>query len=341
MYIIKHPFRVVASLLGLFAMNACSREAALPEPFAPQRPAHFPVPVYQATANPYTREGIALGKALFYEPLLSKDGSISCGSCHAQVHAFADHNVPLSKGVGGRLGTRNTPPLQNLIWSRSFMWDGSIRNIEVMPIAPITDHREMDANWDTLFHRLSQTAKYPPMFRAAFGSEHIDDQRILKALAQFMATLVSAGARYDARVQGKAVFNESELAGERLFQAHCNSCHTAPLFTNQEFLNNGLDAISADVGRMLITRKESDRGSFRVPSLRNVALTYPYMHDGRFQTLEQVLAHYTSDKSGKPLADHRVRNLSFTEQERSDLIAFLKTLSDHGFTSNPKHAPAP
>ena len=335
----KQPFRFAAFLCGLLMISACSREAALPESFVPQIPPHFPVPEYLATANPYTPAGISLGKALFYEPLLSKDGSISCGSCHAQVHAFADHNAPLSKGVGGQPGTRNTPPIQNLIWSRSFMWDGSIRHIEVMPIAPLTDHKEMAANWDTVFQRLQQHARYPSMFRAAFGSDLIDDQRILKALAQFMATLVSAGSRYDARVQGNAVFNESELSGERLFQAHCNNCHTAPLFTSQEFLNNGLDAVSTDIGRMRITRKESDRGSFRVPSLRNVALTYPYMHDGRFQTLEQVLAHYTSDKSGKPLADHRVRNIRFSEQERSDLIAFLKTLSDYTFISNPKHAP--
>jgi cytochrome c peroxidase len=207
-----------------------------------------------------------------------------------------------------------------------------------MPIAPITEPLEMAANWDTLLYRLRASEKYRHMFQAAFGSEQIDDQKMLKALAQYMGTLVSAGSRYDAYVQGKGSLAPDEMQGLDIFRSQCASCHTEPLFTNQAFINNGLDVVSNDIGRMLITRKEEDRGSFRVPSLRNVALTYPYMHDGRFRTLDQVLNHYTSDKSDKPLADARVRNIRLNSEEKRALIAFLKTLTDYDFVSNPKHA---
>jgi cytochrome c peroxidase len=324
--------------LLLLMMHGCSREPDRPTVEGPDLPAHFPPPVYTATRNPYTKAGIELGKALFHEPLLSRDKSVSCATCHAQVHAFADHNIPFSMGVGGAIGKRNTPTIQNLIWNTSFMWDGSIHHIEVMPIAPLTEPLEMHANWDTLLSRLRASENYRAMFLAAFGSDNIDDQKLLKSLAQYMGTLVSAGSRYDAYVQGKASLAPDELQGLEIFRNQCASCHTEPLFTNQAFINNGLDVVSSDIGRMLITRKEEDRGSFRVPSLRNISLTYPYMHDGRFRTLEQVLDHYSSDKSDKPLADARVRSIRLNNEEKKDLIAFLKTLTDYDFVSNPKHA---
>ena len=326
-------------LLLLPLLVACGREPEDSAPVVgPALPAHFPAPFYQATQNPYTEAGIALGKALFHEPMLSRDGSISCASCHDQVPAFSDHNVPPPTGVGGAIGKRNAPPVQNMIWNTSFMWDGSIRHLEVMPIAPITEPLEMAASWDTLLNRLRASEKYRRMFQSAFGSEQIDDQKLLKSLAQYMGTLVSAGSRYDAYVQGKGSLAPDEMQGLDIFRSQCASCHTEPLFTNQAFINNGLDAVSSDIGRMLITRKEEDRGSFRVPSLRNVALTYPYMHDGRFRTLDQVLDHYISDKSDKPLADARVRNIRLNSEEKRALIAFLKTLTDYDFVSNPKHA---
>jgi cytochrome c peroxidase len=338
MYITDFLRKKTGFLLFLPLLAGCGREPETSVKAGPELPPHFPAPVYQAVQNPYSEAGIELGKALFHEPMLSRDGSVSCGTCHDQVHAFADHNVPLSMGVGGAIGKRNAPPVQNVIWYKHFMWDGSIRHIEVMPIAPITEPLEMAANWDTLLTRLRASEKYRNLFFKAFGSEQIDDQKMLKALAQYMATLVSAGSRYDAYVQGKGSLAPDELQGLELFRAQCASCHTEPLFTDQSFVNNGLDVVSADIGRMLITRKEEDRGSFKVPSLRNVSLTYPYMHDGRFRTLEQVLDHYTSDKSGKPLADARVRNIRLSPEEKRALIAFLRTLTDYDFVSNPKHA---
>jgi cytochrome c peroxidase len=326
-------FTVITALAGLVACNRADNIE--PERAGPEIPAHFPAPVYQAENNAYSKDKIEIGRHLFYEEDLSLDGTISCASCHAQVHAFADHNTPVSAGIYGRLGKRNSPSLMNLIWNKSFMWDGRAAHIELMPLAPITDTLEMASNLDTILARLNRSMKYRTMFEKAFGPGKINDQMMFHSLAQFMAVLVSANSTYDQYVQGKATFNESQTRGLQLFRQNCSACHTEPLFTDYSFRNTGLDAEPKDIGRMRITQQEEDRGKFKVPTLRNIAITYPYMHDGRFLNLTQVLDHYSSGVHENANTDPLVKNITLSETEKADIIAFLNTLSDFTFLSNP------
>ncbi|HKK38199.1 MAG TPA: cytochrome c peroxidase [Cryomorphaceae bacterium] len=292
-------------------------------------PAHFPDPVYDFDGNPITEEGFNLGRKLFYDKRLSRGSQVSCGSCHAQVHAFADHAVPLSVGVDGREGKRNSPGLYNLAWTEAFMWDGGINHIEVMPIAPITDSAEMDIALADLLDYLQNETEYPQEFGEAFGSTEISTSNLLKALAQFQGAIVSDGSRYDQYIKGLYIPTEAQLRGMALFEANCSGCHGGILQTDFSYRNNGLDADFTDLGRGRVTQNSADNGKFRVPSLRNVALTNPYMHDGRFFTLEQVLDHYSEGIVESGTLDPALTNgIPLTENEKEDIIEFLYTLSD-------------
>jgi len=301
-------------------------------------PAHFPEPVYTFKNNPLTKNGITLGKKLFYDPILSADNSISCGSCHAQMHAFADHNVALSMGVGGKLGKRNSPTLSNLAWYPSFMADGGINHIEIMPLAPITDTLEMAETMSNVVQKVAADSTYRALFKKAFKTEVIDDQKIFYALAQFMGTIISANADYDKYINGKLTFNVSQERGLNLFRQHCESCHKEPLFTDFSFKNNGIDTAFADIGRGRITQDYNDYGKFKVPTLRNIEMTYPYMHDGRFYKLEDVIDHYSEGVKASHSKDASVNNLHLSTQEKKDLINFLKTLTDYSYMSNVNYA---
>lgn len=292
-------------------------------------PAHFPDPVYNFDGNPITEKGFELGRKLFYDKRLSRGQQVSCGSCHAQVHAFADHALPLSIGVDGKEGRRNSPGLYNLAWTEAFMWDGGINHIEVMPIAPITDSVEMDIPLSDLVEYLQTETEYPEAFNAAFGSTEITSARLLKALTQFQGSIVSDGSRYDKYLQGQYSMTVEQERGLALFEANCAGCHAGVLQTDFSYRNNGLDAYFTDLGRGRITQNPDDDGKFRVPSLRNVALTNPYMHDGRFFTLEQVLDHYSEGIVESPGLDPVLANgIPLTEDEKEDIIEFLYTLSD-------------
>lgn len=292
-------------------------------------PAHFPDLVYDFEGNPITEEGFELGRKLFYDNRLSRGSQVSCGSCHAQVHAFADHSVPLSFGVDGKQGKRNAPGIYNLAWTEAFMWDGGINHIEVMPIAPITDSVEMDISLADLLEHLQAETEYPEDFEAAFGSPEITTTNLLNALAQFQGSIVSDGSRYDQYVKGQYIPTEEQMQGMELFEANCSGCHAGVLQTDFSYRNNGLDSDFADLGRGKITQNPDDHGKFRVPSLRNVALTNPYMHDGRFFTLEQVLDHYNDGIVESTTLDPSLENgISLTEDEKADIIEFLYTLSD-------------
>lgn len=322
--------------LGLASCQKPNEED--PEPFALAVPDHFPPLVYGDGEEAPTREGFELGRVLFYDPGLSVDGTVSCGTCHAQVHAFADHAVALSTGVGGAVGTRNTPALSNLAWYPNFMGDGGITHLEVMPLAPLTNPVEMANTGADVVAYLQAHPVYPHLFQQVFGGEPTG-QRMLVALAQFQSMLVSANARYDRVMLGEADFTPAEERGYALFTAHCATCHEEPLMTDFSYANTGLDSTSADPGRYLVTLYPADHGAFKVPNLRNISLTQPYMHDGRFFTLRQVIDYYSDDLIVHEHLDPRLPGpLGLNEQEREDLVSFLETLTDYDFISDRRFA---
>ncbi|WP_201986915.1 cytochrome-c peroxidase [Hymenobacter rubidus] len=313
-----------------------------PEPGAFVQPQGWPAPAYHFATNPATAAGRELGRALFYEPALSRDSTISCASCHAPAMAFAHADHRVSHGIAGRLGSRNAPGLFNLAWSTSFHWDGGVNNLEVQAINPLTHAAEMDVTLPQLVARLNAARTYRTKFYRAFADSAVTTPRLLKALAQFTVSLESYNSRYDKYVRHEpgGEFNEQELNGLRLFRANCASCHREPLFTNHGFANNGLppDSLYHDQGRAAITGQAADRYQFRVPTLRNVELTSPYMHDGRFQRLRDVLRHYTTGIQPSPtLAPALRRPLLLSPNEQKDVLAFLLTLTDREFVSNPAY----
>jgi cytochrome c peroxidase len=300
-------------------------------------PEGWPYPNYDFSTNPLTKDGFILGRKLFYDTKLSRDNTISCGSCHQQFAAFSQFDHDVSHGIDNLEGTRNSPGIFNMNWQTSFMWDGGINHIEVQPLAPIQNPVEMDESIGNVINKLQADPEYRSMFQKAFGSETVTSQAIFKAMAQFMGMLVSANSKYDLYTRGQATLTSSEMNGLNLFQAKCNNCHTAPLFTNNQFLSNGLDSTITDPGRAIITGMATDSGVFKVPSLRNVGISRPYMHDGRMETLMEVLDHYSSGVKNAPnLATVLSGGIALTYQEKLDIIAFLNTLTDNTFTHDER-----
>lgn len=316
--------------------------AATGDPVVVPVPPGWPAPRYDQARNPLTAEGIALGRRLFYEPLLSRDSTVSCSNCHLSFTAFTHVDHALSHGIADRIGIRNAPALMNLAWSSSFMWDGAVNHLDMQALAPISNHAEMDFDVAGVVERLGNQEKYRKMFEAAFGSDIITGERLLKAVAQFELTLVSDNSRYDRVTYGKDTFTLQEKNGYELFKKHCNSCHTEPLFTSCQFENNGLkpDTTLNDRGRAGITGNPADEMKFRVPTLRNIEISYPYMHDGRFKRLKDVLNHYTSGIKDSPTLSPLLKDsIKMDSNEKTDLIAFLLTLTDRDFLFNPDFRP--
>jgi cytochrome c peroxidase len=302
-------------------------------------PAYFPEPIYNFEENPRSKEGFILGKKLFYDPILSRNNTISCGSCHQLFVAFAHADHKISHGVDNLLGVRNSPSLFNLMWQKEFFWDGGSKHIELQPIGPITNPVEMDETLERAVLKLSQNSEYRSLFKAAFKTDSITSQMLLKAIVQFMGSFISASSRYDKNFQDpvKNPFTSDEKAGLAIFEKKCINCHTPPLFSDNNYRNNGLDESFVDSGRYLITNINSDMGKFKVPSLRNVELTYPYMHDGRFETLDEVLTHYASGIKPSATLDASLSNgIALTLAEKGHLIAFLKTLTDRDFINDKR-----
>jgi cytochrome c peroxidase len=306
-------------------------------------PKLWPKPYYDFTQNPPTVEGFELGRKLFYDPILSRDSTISCATCHFQATGFAHTDHELSHGIEGKIGTRNALSLQNLIWSKSFMWDGGVNHLDVQALNPITNPLEMDETIPHVLQKLQADAQYPSLFSKAFGSSKITGQLLLKALSQFMMQLNSCNAKYDKVMRQEASFSVQEENGYRLFTTHCSSCHQEPLFNSTSFEHNGLavDPYLNDLGRMKITGKPADSLQFKVPSLRNCQFTAPYMHDGRFKTLTEVVKHYNTLTTNSLLPKQLQTPLNLSDNERVDLVAFLKTLSDPEFLFNPNYAYTP
>lgn len=300
-------------------------------------PANWPKPVYNFSKNALSKEKILLGRVLFYDPMVSKDGKVSCASCHSQFSAFTHVDHALSHGIHDSIGTRNSPALMNLAWQSSFMWDGAINNLDVQALAPISHPAEMGSSINELVSKLQSLKLYRQLYANAFGDSAITGERTLKALSQFMLTLVSSNSKYDKVKRQEEKFNAQEENGYRLFQKNCASCHTEPLFTTNGFANNGLavDMVLKDYGKVKITHRQTDSLKFKVPTLRNIEFTYPYMHDGRFKKLSEVLNHYTREIIQSPtLAPELKAGITLTSNEKVDLIAFLLTLSDKEFVFN-------
>jgi len=303
-------------------------------------PSHFPEPTYPVENNRPTEAGFELGKKLFYDGKLSSTGVISCGFCHIQEFAFTHHTHIVSHGVNGALGTRNAPPLQNMIFLESFNWDGSIAHLDMQPIVPITAEVEMNETVINVLQKLQNDPEYVEAFNKAFENGEIDTQNLFRAISQFVIMMVSADSKYDKVVRNEgSTFTESESQGKAIFEQKCASCHSGTLFTDQTYRNNGLpiDSQYNDEGRMKVTGAEADKYKFRVPSLRNIAVTFPYMHDGRFQNLRDVLDFYDGGVQNSQNLDAELINSDGTfgiflaEDEKDKIIAFLNTLTDDDF----------
>jgi cytochrome c peroxidase len=302
-------------------------------------PKSWPKPQYDFEANPLTEAKIELGRKLFYDPILSKDNMVSCANCHLSYTAFTHVDHALSHGIGDSVGIRNSMTLVNMAWSKHFMWDGAINNIEVQALAPISHEDEMGEEIGSVLNKLQDTPNYPRLFGIAFGDTTINSKNMLKAMAQFQLTFVSANSKYDQVKAGTAAFTAQEEAGFQLFKAKCAGCHTEPLFTSGDFANNGLlmDSNLMDVGRYGVTKRRDDSLKFKIPSLRNVEFSQPYMHDGRFKSLHQVLKHYSNGIHTSRTLDAKLAGgLNLSEDDRLALVAFMLTLTDKEFLFNPK-----
>lgn len=286
--------------------------------------------------NAFSEARWKLGKKLFFDPVLSKNKDVSCSSCHHPNLGFSD-SLSTSPGTLQRPGTRNSPSLANVAFQPYYLREGSVPTLEMQVLVPIQEHNEFDHNIVDIADSLNQIALYVQMSQEAYNRTP-DAFVITRALACFQRTLVSGNSKYDLFLRGKETLSESELRGKEIFfssRSQCSSCHGGFNFTSYEIENNGLYLNFADIGRARFTFLDSDIGKFKIPSLRNVEFTAPYMHDGSLQNLDEVIEHYSRGGKGHPNQSSKVTALHFSEQEKADLIAFLKSLSDMHFLTNP------
>lgn len=314
-------------------------------PISFETPANFPAPTYDFVANPITLKGFELGKKLFYDGRLSSDGTISCGFCHEQRNAFTHHGHTVSQGVNGQTGTRNSPSIQNLAFQSSFMFDGAADHLNLQPILPITNPIEMNGNFSQIVEMMKADASYQMLFAQAFPGKPINTENMLKAMGQFLVRITSSNSKFDQfrRHETGGTLTDEELQGYAVFNQKCASCHATDLFTDNSFRNNGLPINPQinDVGRYRVSLLEEDRYKFKVPSLRNIEKTAPYMHDGRFFTLSAVLNHYSSGVVNSATLDTSLTNgvtlgIPLSENEKSQIIAFLKTLTDQEYLTDKR-----
>ncbi|HMU14032.1 MAG: cytochrome-c peroxidase [Bacteroidetes bacterium] len=352
-----HP--TLLCLLGLILLFGCRKESSSNDdpgsggqtPFT----LHVPIwvdtavgPQHEAPGNPLTFEGIALGRRLFHDVLLSDDYTQSCATCHKQANGFSDP-AQFSTGTNGAHGTRNAMAVINLGWDGRFFWDGRRNTLEEQAHDPVTNPIEMRNTWPEVVARLQAHADYPGLFERAFGTPDIDSNKVVMAIAQFERTLLSFNSRFDRlRYMGdSSALNEQEYRGLDIFMrdGHCVDCHTEPLFSDPGMRNTGLELIAVDSGLAAITGNPADIGKFKVPTLRNIAQSAPYMHDGRFATLEEVVNFYAHDvQITLPNLDGhmdpwRFGLVNLSPQNEADLVAFLHTLTDTAFLTNPALGP--
>lgn len=331
------------------SLTSCSEDdtsnyQAVDEPYNFEIPSNFPEIQYPIGNNPPSKFGVELGRKLFYDGRLSSTGLVNCAFCHEQYHAFTHHGHNLSHGVNDRVGRRNTPATQNLAFLDSYFYDGAVSFLNMVPNLPIHDENEMDETIPNIIQKLKQDQDYQRLFRLAFDGEDINSTNMMKALAQFMTIMVSSNSKYDkfVRNEDNVTFTSEETQGRQLFNDKCASCHATDLFTDNKFRNNGLpiNPNINDLGRAEVTFLPEDINKFKVPSLRNVELTAPYMHDGRFGTLNSVLNYYRFNVQPADNLDPILVNddgtlgIPMTDDEAEKIIAFLRTLTDYEFITN-------
>jgi cytochrome c peroxidase len=304
--------------------------------------------VIESKTNPLTVEGAALGRFLFYDPVLSSDSSISCGSCHNQKAAFSDAPKAFSKGINSHTTRRNAMPLFNLAWRSEFFYDGRANTLEEQVSHPLLASDEMNSNWIEITRKLNRSNFYAKKFSSLYRSKEIDSIQIKNVLAQFLRTLVSHESKFDKLLLGKSKLSDDEFNGFRIMndqtRGDCLHCHPTDgnrMFTTMAYSNNGLDEVNdpgnyTDKGRGAVTGLKNDNGKFMIPSLRNIALTAPYMHDGRFKTLEEVVDFYSSGVHMSANIDSKMgmayqKGVKLSEKEKKDVLAFLRTLTDSAF----------
>jgi len=348
-------------MLSLFIYSCKEDEETMCEALAPEAtpleivsPPFFP-PMDIPADNPTTVEGVDLGKHLFWEMKLSEDNSLSCGGCHFPEHAFSDPDQ-FSVGTQGIAGTRQAMPLFNLGWAQDFFWDGRALTLEEQILEPIPNPIEMNIPWPEAISKLEADEAYPEMFNLAFGSSEITKEKAAKAIAQFLRTMISAGSNYDKSRIGEYELSPLEELGFDLFireggdpqegngglwGADCFHCHGFGNMNFTDFLphNNGLDSVFTDLGYGGVSDNPLEMGLFKTPSLRNLAYTAPYMHDGRFTTLEEVVEHYDTgglpSETIDPFMKYTTGGLQLDDLDKSAIIAFLNTLNDPDFIANP------
>ena len=332
----------------ILSLTGCQKKTIVHSSYQPTSlviniPNNFP-PITHPEDNPLTEEGVELGRHLFWENKLSGNNSMSCASCHLPQNAFSDPKK-VSIGIHGDSGKRNAMVLQNLAWSESFFWDGRSLTLEEQILIPVLDSTEMDETWSNFLSEIEFDNNYRNLFYEAFGTLSPDSTHAAKALAQFVRTMVSTNSKYDRYLRQEEALTQDETAGLASFNdlngGDCFHCHGGILGTDNSFKNNGLDEFPIDSGRGLFTGISSDNFKFKVPSIRNIEYSAPYMHDGRFNTLDQVINFYSigvhpNSPNIDPLIEFASQGgVQLNPQERNELKAFLLTFSDPDFINNP------
>lgn len=331
---------LLISILSVFVLIGCESKIQT----LPVSPENFP-PIKVPERNPLTNEGILLGEILFNDPILSTDSSVSCSSCHIKSYAFTDRKALSDLGVSGNTLFRNTPTIVNVAWSPTLFWDGGAKDLESQTFGPLMHPDELGDQPLVVIGRINSSEEYRRRFKSAFQVDSVTGKYIARALAQYQRTIWSADSDYDRFINGDFELSSEQMKGYQLFEEYCKSCHPAPLFTDYSFHNIGLDTTynneneRVEFGRFRISHDSVDFGSFKTPTLRNISITFPYMHDGRYNSLNEVINHYSSSVKETEFTDEILLNQRinqkekelFTTEEKESLVEFLKMLTDPGF----------
>lgn len=337
------------SYILIFCVWSCGHEVEMPTIFKPKVPAYFGGTIPEPSFNKMTLEGITLGKKLFFDPITSSSNKVSCASCHHQQFAFSDIQIAFSNvGVSGKELHRNTPPLFNLAWNTGFFWDGGAKDLESQVFGPLKHPDEHNQDLKELVTKLQKDTVYVKLFKSAFTNEPISSQSISFAVAQFERSLLSYKSSYDdfLTTNDTTIFSETQKRGLVIFNQKCENCHKHPFLTDFVYHNNGLDSTFDNetdervfMGRFRITNDSLDLGKYKTPSLRNILLTAPYMHDGRYATIDQVLNHYANTMKNSKTVDGNLKTkIILTVDDKNALKAFFETLTDYEFIKNPTYS---
>jgi len=352
-YFLTRPCIGLSTGIGMFlifVIASCSKDSNTteppgetydPTPYELVIPQGFPDMEIPAD-NPMTVEGVALGRMLFYDPVLSGDNTQSCADCHAAEFAFSDNEKQFSTGIDDIEGTRNSMAVINVGWMEHLFWDGRANGVEDQALGPVPNPVEMHQSWPDAMSKLNADEQYPNLFFNAFGTRNIDSMLVVKAIAQFERTMISSNSRWDRYLKGEVQLTQAESKGFEIFfteKGDCFHCHSTILFTDNIFHNNGMDSVFLDEGLFEVTGNAIDIDKFKTPTLRNLEFTAPYMHDGRFESLEEVINFYSHDVKFSPTIDPLMKKvngggLQLTDDEKENLLVFLKTLTDHTFIEN-------